>query len=51
MIPVIISGAAAALMGAVIVASLFMGPGTQGGDRASSSALAHAQHHSISIRS
>jgi len=50
MIPVIISGAAAALMGAVVVASLFMGFGMQGGDRASGSTLAHAQHHIISIR-
>jgi hypothetical protein len=48
-IPFFISGAAALAMGAVIVASLFIGPGPRVGERAPSNAMSHAQHH-ISIR-
>jgi outer membrane lipoprotein-sorting protein len=50
MIPFFISGAAAAVMAAVIVLSLFMSPGTQGSERASASGMSHAQHHFVSIR-
>jgi hypothetical protein len=49
-IPFFISGAAAAVMGAVIVASLFIGPGTRSGEHAPANAMSHAQHHIFSIR-
>jgi hypothetical protein len=49
-IPFLVSGIASVVMGAVIVATLFMGTGTQGRDHASATSLPHAQHHVFSLR-
>lgn len=50
LIPFFLSSAAAAVMSAVIVVSLFMGPGMHGGERASASTMPHAQHHTAGFR-